>query len=60
MLMDVFANNLVFREKKRKKRLKGGILKEKRKQRRSGMPGNQWVASNLKAEISSLQFEINL
>ena len=33
ILMDVFANNLLFREKRGKKSLKRGILKEKRKKR---------------------------
>jgi hypothetical protein len=39
--MDAFANNLLFREKREKKRLKRGVLKEykkRRKKRRSRIP----------------------
>jgi hypothetical protein len=44
IFMDIFINNLLFREKRRKrgffwtKRLKIGVLAEKRKKRRSGTP----------------------
>jgi len=39
IFMDAFTNNLLFREKRGKKRLEREILKEKWKKRRSGVPG---------------------